>query len=88
MALQLARKPQILRAPTAARRPVRVVAKAAPQDEQPTNRIKQAALAGVVASALLLGSAVAPEEAFAARSGGRVSSSGFSSRRSMPRAAP
>jgi len=72
---------------TAARRAVRVVAQATPEQQQ-GDKIKQVAVAGLVASALLLGSAVAPEEALAARSGGRVSSSGFSSRRSAPRAAP
>jgi hypothetical protein len=88
MALRLSQPRVIARGPVAGRRPVRVLAKAAPQEPQTGDRIKQAALAGVVASALLLGSAVAPDEALAARSGGRVSSSGFSSRRSMPRAAP
>lgn len=66
--------------PSLARRAVRVAA----QKEDAPNKAKQLAVAGVLATSLLLSSAVAPEEAFAARSGGRVSSSGFSSRRAAP----
>ncbi|GBF92864.1 hypothetical protein Rsub_05483 [Raphidocelis subcapitata] len=81
------------RAPAAGPRRLRVARVVAQQQaEEPkiVDRVKQVALAGAVASALLLGSGVvAPDEAFAARSGGRVSSSGFSSRRAAaPRAAP
>ena len=70
-----------------ARRPLVVLAKASNSDDvkQAADRVKQAAMAGVLATSLLLGSGlVAPDEAFAARSGGRVSSSGFSSRRAAP----
>jgi hypothetical protein len=70
-------------------RVARVVAQQQAEEPKVIDRVKQAALAGAVASALLLGSGVvAPDEAFAARSGGRVSASGFSSRRAAPRAAP
>lgn len=89
MALQLQRQGQIrgLSAPRVSRAKPVVVCKAAQQNEQ-DSKLKQAALAGLVASALLLGSAVVPDEALAARSGGRVGSSSFSSRRAAPRAAP
>lgn len=87
MALQLQRSKVQIRGPAAPQRArvARVVCQATPEHD---NKLKHAALAGVVASALLLGSAVMPDEALAARSGGRVSSSSFSSRKAAPRAAP
>lgn len=88
MALRCRAAPLSARAPALPARRALVVRASAAQEPKPVDRLKQAALAGVVATSLLLGSAVAPEEAFAARSGGRVSSSGFSARRSAPRAAP
>lgn len=54
------------------------------QAVQENDKLKQVAVASVVASALLFSSAVHPEAAAAARSGGRVSSSGFAARRAAP----
>lgn len=54
------------------------------QSENVADRVKSAALAATIAGALLVSPMVAPPDAEAARSGGRVSSSGFSSRRAAP----
>lgn len=63
-------------------RPVCRVVCSAQKDEEQSGFAKLAVpLATVIAAGLLTG-AVLPEEALAARSGGRVGRSGFSSRRS------
>lgn len=85
----LAQRVQIRAAPALPSRARAVAVRATVVEEKKSitkaERVKQAALAGVVATSLLVGTnLVAPEEAFAARSGGRVSSSGFSSRRAAP----
>ena len=80
-ALQL-RSVQGLRAPLATRASRRPVVVKAMKEE--VDRVKQAAVAGLVATALLTGAMATPEEALAARSGGRASSSGFSARRAAP----
>jgi hypothetical protein len=89
MALQMRARPQIGLGRAPRLTAPRVVCKAVTEDKSSVaDKAKSVAMAGLVAS-LLLGSAIAPEEALAARSGGRVSSSGFSSRRAAPaKAAP
>ena len=77
--MQRLQRPVGLRAPLRARVAPRVVCQA--QDD---SKLKQVAVASVVASSLLVAGAINPEEALAARSGGRVSSSGFSARRAGP----
>lgn len=72
-------RPAGLRAPLRARVAPRVVCQAT----QDSNKIKEVAVAAVVATSLL---AITPEAALAARSGGRVSSSGFAARRAAPSA--
>ena len=58
-------------------------------EETKGNMIGKSAVIALMSAALVLGSFASPDDALAARSGGRVGgSSGFSSRRSMPRAAP
>ena len=88
MALQMkAQRVQISRAPLGLARPraVAVVCKAQKEEVAVADRVKSAAMASMVAGALLFGSGVVdPQAAEAARSGGRVSSSGFSSRRAAP----
>jgi hypothetical protein len=81
MAALMAQRKQLLAAAPARARCSAVVCRAtAAPEERP--KVQQLLLSGVVASAILLGSAAAPDEAFAAaRSGGRVSANGFAKRR-------
>jgi hypothetical protein len=67
-----------------------MVCRAAKPEEEGERKLSAAPLAAMVAAGLIATSAVAPEEALAARSGGRAgSSAGFASRRAAaPRAAP
>ncbi|KAI8471376.1 MAG: hypothetical protein J3K34DRAFT_417420 [Monoraphidium minutum] len=92
LSMQQARRATIARGPLAAQRPrvAKVVAKATTEERSMADKAKQVALASLLTATILTGSSmVAPEEALAARSGGRVSSSGFSSRRAAPaKAAP
>lgn len=78
--LQLQRKGVRALPTRATRKAPRVVCQAALDND----KLKQVAVASVVASALLVGSTVSPEAAVAARSGGRVGSSGFAARRAGP----
>jgi uncharacterized membrane protein len=78
-------------APRPALRLPRVVCQANKEGEKQQAEPEQRSSAGVIAATicagLLLGSAVVPEDALAARSGGRVGASSFS-RRSSPSYAP